>query len=175
MIWVQTLTLPCTSCVTFGFTISLPLFVCLWLATSLTFWYSPCVQPFSLHMGLLLMNRMWRSDGMPLLRLGYTEAETSVLLSSLFSFACSEGSQLPCWEIPCDEWGRTWLSPAMAVAPADTLKVTLWEPLRKRLPAKMYWIPDPQNCEIVNVCCFKQLYVLVICHAAIAKCYCYDK
>lgn len=53
MIWVQTLTLPLTSCVTSGelFTISLPLFVHLWLAaTALTFWFaSMCVTPFPPH------------------------------------------------------------------------------------------------------------------------------
>lgn len=87
-----------------------------------------------------------------------------------FYLACSEGSHLPCWELPYGEihvprnrylWpiaARTWTLPVvvsdlespllrleMTVALADTLIAPLWKSLGQRTQLSHIWIPDLQK------------------------------
>lgn len=58
---------------------------------------------------------------------------------------------------PCNSHGTA----ALAV----TLILALWNP-EQRIQLTHTWTSDPQNCEIINMCYFKPLSFVIICHIA---------
>lgn len=144
-----------------------------------------CVIPSSLTLGwpsdLLLANRIQEAWERIIRKIMTYILLADSLLPSLLTWS---NDRLPCWRGSCDKqltlaegqepsknWGplsdNLWVTEFGQQPPIQSLSWLLWlQPVRKIYTGPSQIMPGfmtHHHCDIIKVCCFKQLNFLIIC------------